>query len=52
MNIGEVTETSVNEMGTDGSDHPDGDHLSTQDYLELLLSKNKIPRTELKAGVL
>jgi hypothetical protein len=45
MNIAEFTETEVHEM-SDGSDKPEGERMSTQDYLEALLSKNKIPRTK------
>jgi hypothetical protein len=36
MNIAEFTETEVREM-TDGSDRPDLDRMTTQDYLEALL---------------
>lgn len=45
MNIAEFTETEVHEM-SDGSDKPDVERMSTQDYLEALLHKNGIPRTK------
>lgn len=45
MNIAEYSETEVNEM-SDGSDKPDLERMSTQDYLEALLNKNGIPRTK------
>jgi hypothetical protein len=44
MNIGEITTTSVQEVDS-GSDQNDHDPISTSDYLEMLLSKKKIPRT-------
>jgi hypothetical protein len=50
MNIAEFTETEVHEM-SDGSDKPDVERMSTQDYLEALLSKNKIPRTKKKHDI-
>jgi hypothetical protein len=51
MNFSEITETAVNEFsqdGTDGAMDEDG-QLTTSDYLELLLQKNKIPRTQAAA---
>ena len=46
MNFSEITETSVNELTEDGSEQAEDDgQFSTEDYLELLLKKNKIPRT-------
>lgn len=45
MNIAEWTETEVHEM-SDGSDKPDLERMTTQDYLEALLQKNRIPRTK------
>lgn len=44
MNIGEITTTSVQEVDS-GSDQNENDPISTSDYLEMLLSKKKIPRT-------
>ena len=43
MDIGKITTTSVQ----DNSDSDQNDHesISTSDYLEMLLSKKKIPRT-------
>jgi hypothetical protein len=50
MNIAEYSETEVHEMSED-SDKPDNERMTTQDYLEALLSKNKIPRTKKKQQV-
>jgi hypothetical protein len=36
MNVAEFTETEVHEM-SDGSDKPDLERMTTNDYLEILL---------------
>jgi len=47
MNIAECTETEVHEM-SEGSDRPDLERMTTNDYLEILLRKQGIPRTKRK----
>ena len=47
MNVAEFTETEVHEM-SDGSDKPDLERMTTNDYLEILLQKKGIPRTQKK----
>lgn len=46
MNVGEITETTVNELGEGSEGAVEDEGLTTTDYLELLLQKNRIPRTQ------
>ena len=47
MNVAEFTETEVHEM-SEGSDRPDLERMTTNDYLEILMKKKGIPRTTQK----